>query len=189
MRRTVLGVVDNQAEAKEVEIELRNIGFLEDEIEVVKPPVEKQEHSVTTVYSKPRDMSMSERIAEFFRSITTIGADTEAGYREDEAYYAGELNRGRCVLIIRAENEGKADRASVILSSLGADNVALSAEQSAEAQTPIPAGTHHKTARAAVAGSSRPLTASERTEGRVRGLRVYDHSPDRPADLSEPQQR
>jgi hypothetical protein len=189
MRRTVLGVVDNEAEAKEVEIELRNIGFLEDEIEVVKAAAEEQEHSVTTVYSKPRDMSMSERIAEFFRSITTVGADKQVDYTEDEAYYAGELDRGRCVLIIRAEDEGKADRASVILSRLGADNVALSAEQSAEGRTPIPAGAHHKTARAAVGASSRPLTASERTEGRVRGVRVYDHSPDRPADLSEPQQR
>ena len=189
MRRTVLGVVDNQAEAKEVEIELRNIGFLEDEIEVVKPAVEKQEHSVTTVYSKPRDMSMSERIAEFFRSITTLGADKQVDYAEDEAYYAGELGRGRCVLIIRAEDEGKADRASVILSRLGADNVALSAEQSAEIRVPIGADAHHKTAGAAVGGSWRPLTASERTEGRVRGVRVYDHSPDNPGDLSEPQQR
>jgi hypothetical protein len=186
MRRTVLGVLENEVEATQVLVELRSLGFVEDDLEVVKSVGGQEPPSVTTVYSKKKDVG--EKIADFFRSLGTPGTEDSArsDYGDDQAHYAAELERGRVVLIVRARDEESADRASKTLNQHGTDNIAANAEPNRGGATisAVSVKEHERDEE----GGPRPLTASERTEGRVRGVRVYDYSPSRSADLSEPRQ-
>jgi hypothetical protein len=187
MRRTLLGVLENEVEATQVLVELRSLGFVEDDLEVVKSVGGQEPPSVTTVYSNKKK-DVGEKIADFFRSLGTPGTEDSArsDYRDDQAYYAEQLGRGRVVLIVRASDEESADRALKTLHQHGADNIAANAEPHRGGATiaAVSVKEHERDEE----GGTRSLTASERTEGRARGVRVYDYSPSRSADLSEPRE-
>ena len=103
----------------------------------------------------------------------------------DRSYYAEALERGRIVVIVRAQDQESADNACKVLNRHGGDNISADTKpDEVRGVTTLPASNG---AIQAVETLEPHLTPSERTEGRVqdRGVRVYDyaHAAEAPANL------
>jgi hypothetical protein len=204
MRRTVIGVLDDEAEGRAVLVELGSLGVPSSSVDILsgaeEQPIEESTAKTTTVYHRKGKEGFGEKIANFFRSfMVPSDADVAADYEGDQAYYAEELDRGRLVMIVRDVAEKTADEVCRALAREGGDNISVDvtpdAASHSERVTSSPAATSRPTAVPSTAKDHRPpedethLTASERTEGRVyrRRIRTYDQANLEAADLSQPQ--
>jgi hypothetical protein len=206
MSKSVLGILENETEAREVVTELTGGGFNDTDIEVVRgadsfnagtnaTPV------TTTVYERPQSGRFAQTIANFFNSLlgdTTDQnedrANTVSTYGDDQSYYAEALERGRIVLMIRAQDQESADYACRVLNRYGGDNVSTDAKPEDRGVMTVPVRVPANAVNAPTNHEARttepPMTPSERTEGRIsnRGVRVYDYvgAVEGPSDLRDP---
>jgi hypothetical protein len=198
MSKTVLGILNDENESREVILELSAAGFSDADIEVVSDADSINVGDIsgpksTTVSGREKNKS-GKTIADFFRSIYGPIDQNEQNegqtptYAEDQSYYVEALERGRVVLIIRAPDQQSADYACKVLNRYGGDNISTDTAPQVRGVTTIqPSNARSQDAET----SASHLTPSERTEGRVenRGVRVYDYgnASEGPADLREPQ--
>ncbi len=199
MSKTVLGILNDENEAREVILELSAAGFSDADIEVMSDADSINVGDIpgpkaTTVSGWEKNKS-GRTIADFFRSLygpidqNEQNTGQTLSYAEDQSYYVEALERGRVVLIIRASDQQSADYVCKMLNRYGGDNISTDAapQQIRGVNTIQPSN-----ARSQDAETPAPhLTPSERTEGCVenRGVRVHDYgnASEGPADLREPQ--
>jgi hypothetical protein len=184
MSKSVLGILDNEGEARKVRLELNAAGFSDADIGIVSKADSihagtNSAPSTTTVVCD-RLSQLRPTIAEFFRSLPG-----EIGHNEN----AEALERGRIVMIVRAQDQESADNACKVLNRHGGDNISADTKpDEVRGVTTLPASNG---AIQAVETLAPHLTPSERTEGRVqdRGVRVYDYAnaAEAPANLAQPQ--
>jgi hypothetical protein len=207
MRRTVIGVLEDEAEGRAVLVELGSLGVPSSNVDILsgaeEQPIEESTAKTTTVYHRKGKEGFGQKIANFFRSfIAPSDADVAADYEDDQVFYAEELDRGRLVMIVRDVDVKTADEVCRALGRQGGHNISLDVTPEAASRseavprvTSPPPGTTRPTAVPSTAAKDhRPpddethLTASERTEGRVyrRRIRTYDQANLEAADLSEP---
>jgi hypothetical protein len=199
MSKSVLGILDNEGEARKVRLELNAAGFSDADIGVVSKAdsihAGTNSAPLTTTVVCDRQSQLGPTIADFFRSLPGQTGHNEnaasdlSSYANDQSYYAEALERGRIVVIVRAQDQESADNACKVLNRHGGDNISADTKpDEVRGVTTLPASNG---AIQAVETLEPHLTPSERTEGRVqdRGVRVYDyaHAAEAPANLAQPQ--
>jgi hypothetical protein len=205
--KSVLGILDNESEAREVVVELTVAGFRETDIEVVHGsysvnPETNAAPFTTTVYERPKNTNVAKTITTFFHSLlgdTYHNEPTTSSiqrYADDQSYYAEALERGRIVLIIRTHDQESADYVCKVLNRHGGDNISADTQtDEVRGVTTIPVSAPESRVSTSssgdIAATKSHLTPSERTDGRIRdrGVRVYDyaHAAEAPGDLADPQ--
>jgi hypothetical protein len=206
MGKSVVGILDNETEAREVVRELSAGGFSDTDIEIVtgfdRANGEMTGDNAAVVHEQEEPSQLGKTIADFFRSLhaPTESAESSSSqlpsYADDESYYSEALERGHVVVIIRARDQEAADAACKVLNAHGGDNISTDTtdpEPTAArgAKTISASATISQPAGARAESSEAHMTPSDRTEGRVRdrGVRIYDYTEaaEAPADLREPQ--
>ena len=199
MSKSVLGILDNEGEAREVKLELNAAGFSDADIEVVSKAdsihsgTNSAPLTTTVVYDRQQNSQLGPTIAHFFRSLPGQtghnAANYLSSYANDQSYYAEALERGRIVVIVRARDQESADHACKVLNRHGGDNISADTKpDEVRGVTTLPAS--NETVQE-VETLEPHLTPSESTEGRVqdRGVRVYDYAnaAEAPGNLAQPQ--
>jgi hypothetical protein len=133
--KSVLGILDNEGEARQVRLELNAAGFSDAEIGVVSRAdsihagTNSAPLTTTVVYDRQNNSQLVSTIADFFRSLPGQAGHNEnpasdlSNYANDQSYYAEALERGRVVVIVRARDQESADNACKVLNRHGGDNI------------------------------------------------------------------
>jgi hypothetical protein len=206
MSKSVFGILENDAEAREVVRELIDAGFRDADVQVVSGAhflnLEKNSAPASTTVSEQPRTTFAETTGTFFQSLvgrTDQSEERPSGvrsYTDDQSYYFDALERGRIVLIIRAADQQSADCACKVLNRHGGDNISADTrpnEPRGATTIPVstPDGIAGVPANRGLESPGQHMTPSEKTEGRIRdrGVRVYDYAnaAEAPANLAEPQ--